>query len=222
MVNDIAPDVPVQSTPRVCSAKVPNVDHDSAWAGNETMSAYCLQSFGYSSQRSFTWSMVRASCAGPDWGGPASAATFKGSTAKAKSSTGNDVCMEGSWMWMRCRTPRPAPRRPHMCKCAAARPLLPGQRTCVRKWDSRAQRGTAGAPGHHPARSACPFSAVGRVTVTTSPAGPMLRILATLLLSSIALVHAGLARAQSCGDTITRDITLTADLHCNTGWVALY
>src|SRR5690606_5441320 len=50
----------------------------------------------------------------------------------------------------------------------------------------------------------------------------MLRILATQLLSSIALVHAGLARAQSCGDTVTRDITLTADLHCNTGWVALY
>ncbi|MFC3715828.1 right-handed parallel beta-helix repeat-containing protein [Luteimonas soli] len=50
----------------------------------------------------------------------------------------------------------------------------------------------------------------------------MLRILATLLLSAIALAHAAPARAQSCGDTITHDITLTANLHCTAGWVALY
>lgn len=50
----------------------------------------------------------------------------------------------------------------------------------------------------------------------------MLRVLATLLLSAIALTHASFARAQSCGDTITSDITLAADLHCTTGWVALY
>lgn len=50
----------------------------------------------------------------------------------------------------------------------------------------------------------------------------MLRILAPLLFSAIALGHAGPARAQSCGDTVTSDITLTSDLHCTTGWAALY
>ena len=50
----------------------------------------------------------------------------------------------------------------------------------------------------------------------------MLRILSTLLLSTIALAHAGTVHAQSCGDTITHDVVLTADLHCTSGWTALY
>lgn len=36
------------------------------------------------------------------------------------------------------------------------------------------------------------------------------------------LAAAGTAKAQSCGDTVTHDITLTADLHCTSGWAALY
>ena len=50
----------------------------------------------------------------------------------------------------------------------------------------------------------------------------MFRILSTLLLSAVALFHFAAAHAQSCGDTITHDVTLTADLHCTTGWFALY
>ena len=50
----------------------------------------------------------------------------------------------------------------------------------------------------------------------------MVRILSTLVLSVVACLHLGTAHAQSCGDTVTHDITLTADLHCTTGWFALY
>lgn len=50
----------------------------------------------------------------------------------------------------------------------------------------------------------------------------MPRILPTLILSIVACIPLGTAQAQSCGDTITHDITLTADLHCTTGWTALY
>jgi len=42
------------------------------------------------------------------------------------------------------------------------------------------------------------------------------------IVSSAALLAAcGLAHAQSCGDTITGNVTLTGDLHCTTGWLAL-
>lgn len=50
----------------------------------------------------------------------------------------------------------------------------------------------------------------------------MFRIFSTLLLPAVACLNVGPAHAQSCGDTITHDITLTADLHCTTGWFALY
>src|SRR5690606_329650 len=96
MVNVIAPDVPVQSTPRVCSAKLPKVDHDSAWAGNETMPAYRLHSRGCSWQRTAIASTTRASGAATGCGGPASAAAFIGNAARAKSRKGNDICMGGS------------------------------------------------------------------------------------------------------------------------------
>lgn len=36
------------------------------------------------------------------------------------------------------------------------------------------------------------------------------------------LFVAGSAHAVSCGDTVTSDITLTADLHCTTGYTAFY
>jgi parallel beta-helix repeat protein len=50
----------------------------------------------------------------------------------------------------------------------------------------------------------------------------MFRILSTLLLAAVAWLPPAPAHAQSCGDTITHDVTLTADLHCTTGWFALY
>lgn len=42
------------------------------------------------------------------------------------------------------------------------------------------------------------------------------------LLLACALIAPGSAFALSCGDTVTSDVTLTADLHCTTGWTALY
>lgn len=42
-----------------------------------------------------------------------------------------------------------------------------------------------------------------------------------LLLCALLLLGTGhAARAQSCGDTLTHSITLTADLHCSSGWLA--
>lgn len=41
-----------------------------------------------------------------------------------------------------------------------------------------------------------------------------------LVLCALALLGSGPAvQAQSCGDTLTHSITLTADLHCSSGWV---
>lgn len=43
----------------------------------------------------------------------------------------------------------------------------------------------------------------------------------TLVLVAMLAWHAD-ARALACGDTVASDVTLTADLHCTTGWNALY
>ncbi|MBX3724462.1 MAG: right-handed parallel beta-helix repeat-containing protein [Xanthomonadales bacterium] len=43
----------------------------------------------------------------------------------------------------------------------------------------------------------------------------------SLALCALVLLGAGhAAQAQSCGDTLTHSITLSADLHCSSGWVA--
>ena len=48
-----------------------------------------------------------------------------------------------------------------------------------------------------------------------------MKILLTLALALLLAWHPR-AHALACGDTVTTSITLTADLHCTTGWVALY
>lgn len=48
-----------------------------------------------------------------------------------------------------------------------------------------------------------------------------MKALITLALAALLAWHSN-AHALACGDTITSDTTLTADLHCTTGWVALY
>ncbi len=47
-------------------------------------------------------------------------------------------------------------------------------------------------------------------------------LLLTCALMAPALFAPNTAHALSCGDTITSNITLTADLHCTTGWTAMY
>ncbi|KAF1720064.1 right-handed parallel beta-helix repeat-containing protein [Pseudoxanthomonas wuyuanensis] len=49
-----------------------------------------------------------------------------------------------------------------------------------------------------------------------------MKILTTLVLALLLMAWQPAARAQACGDTIATSITLTADLHCTTGWTALY
>jgi parallel beta-helix repeat protein len=48
-----------------------------------------------------------------------------------------------------------------------------------------------------------------------------MKALITLALASLLAWHPN-AHALSCGDTLSSDTTLTADLHCTTGWTALY
>lgn len=47
------------------------------------------------------------------------------------------------------------------------------------------------------------------------------RNLVLIFLSLLAVLYIQPAKAASCGDAVTTDITLTADLHCTTGYVAL-
>lgn len=48
-----------------------------------------------------------------------------------------------------------------------------------------------------------------------------MKALITLAMAALLAWHSN-AHALACGDTLTSDTTLTADLHCTTGWVALY
>ena len=48
-----------------------------------------------------------------------------------------------------------------------------------------------------------------------------MKALLSLALAALLAWHPD-ARALACGDTVASDITLTADLHCTTGWNALY
>ena len=48
-----------------------------------------------------------------------------------------------------------------------------------------------------------------------------MKALISLALAALLAWHPD-ARALACGDTVSSDITLTADLHCSTGWNALY
>lgn len=49
-----------------------------------------------------------------------------------------------------------------------------------------------------------------------------MKILITLALALLSTTWQPKAHALACGDTVTASITLTADLHCTTGWTALY
>ncbi len=49
-----------------------------------------------------------------------------------------------------------------------------------------------------------------------------MKTLFTLALGLLLSTWQPQAFALSCGDTVSADITLTADMHCTTGWVALY
>lgn len=49
-----------------------------------------------------------------------------------------------------------------------------------------------------------------------------MKILNTLVLALLLMAWQPNAHALACGDTVTTSITLTADLHCTTGWTALY
>lgn len=48
-----------------------------------------------------------------------------------------------------------------------------------------------------------------------------MKILTAFMLSAFLLAWHPQAQAVACGDTVTTDITLAADLHCTTGWSAL-
>lgn len=49
-----------------------------------------------------------------------------------------------------------------------------------------------------------------------------MKSLFTFALAALLLAWHPQARAVACGDTITSDVTLAADLHCSSGWLALY
>lgn len=49
-----------------------------------------------------------------------------------------------------------------------------------------------------------------------------MKTLFALALAALLLAWHPQARAIACGDTVATDVTLAADLHCSSGWVALY